>query len=113
MCKYKAGLELARCKSRHLLVWHSRDSLFTQKAHVDQEMQFREKDFLFFPPKTTPMRRQHEEQPSECVADGHFVLAGDNLSPSSNNPEFLLSPEIPVFHGGKPDLEEFFASCPI
>lgn len=48
MCKSKAGLELARYKSRHLLVWHRRGSVFTQKAHVDQEMQFKEKDSLVF-----------------------------------------------------------------
>lgn len=40
-CKYKAGLELARYKSRHLLVWQSR-------AHMDQKMQFREKDAFVF-----------------------------------------------------------------
>lgn len=48
MCKYKAGLEHARYKSRHLLVWHSRGFLFTQKTRVDQEMQFREKDSSVF-----------------------------------------------------------------
>lgn len=48
MCKYKARLELARYKSRHLLFWHGRGSLFTQKAHVDQDMQVREKDSFVF-----------------------------------------------------------------
>lgn len=48
MCKYKAGLELARYKSRHLLVWHGRGSLFTQKAHVDQTCRLGEKySFVF------------------------------------------------------------------
>lgn len=43
----------------------------------------------------------------ECMADGHFVLAGGSVvSPSSNAHTLLLSPEISVFQGGKP---HFFA----
>lgn len=54
---YKVGLELAGCKSMCQLVWYSRRSLPPKKAHVEQEMQVREKDcfllclfFFFFSP---------------------------------------------------------------